>query len=289
MDYGYEMPMAEKNILNTILETKHNEVEYLLSKRSLSDWRQLAEAGPVCRDFHEALAKQPQCALNLIAEVKRASPSAGIIREDFDPPAIARQYEAGGASAISVLTDSEYFSGSLEYLKSVREAVTLPVLRKDFIIDPCQVYESRSVGADAILLIAAGLEPVKLLELLQLANGLGMTCLLEVHNAEELRSVIRAVGDDLSGGGDDTSQNLLGINNRDLTTFKVDIQTTINLAAMAGSDVAIISESGIKTREDVELLRAGGAVGMLVGQTLMESDDIPAAIEKLIGKIGAGR
>ncbi|HHH75692.1 MAG TPA: indole-3-glycerol-phosphate synthase, partial [Phycisphaerae bacterium] len=184
------MLMAEKNILNTILETKQNEVEDLLSRRSLSEWRQLAGSGPVCRDFYKALTKKPQRALNLIAEVKRASPSAGIIREDFDPPAIARQYESGGASAISVLTDSEYFSGSLEYLKSVRESVELPVLRKDFIIDPCQVYESRAAGADAILLIAAALDPDALSGLVQLANSLGMTCLLEVHNSDELHCVI---------------------------------------------------------------------------------------------------
>lgn len=266
-----------QNILDTILETKRREVAALRSRRGTAQWQGAAAAAPRARNFFAAVTRSPRRLVNLIAEVKRASPSAGVIREDFDAVAIARQYEAGGASALSVLTDERYFQGSLDDLAAVREAVSLPVLRKDFLLDAVQVYESRAAGADAVLLIAAALPAGKLLDLMILAAELRMTALVEVHNADELLRVRSMVG------FPHRAYSLLGINNRDLTTFRVDIATTLRLSSMIDDDLPVVSESGIGTRQDVERLRAGGVRGILVGETLMRSDDIPAAIEALIG------
>ena len=224
-----------QNILQTILETKRKEVADLLARRSLDDLRADAAAAPPVRNFFAAISRKPSHLVNLIAEVKKASPSAGIIRPDFDPVAIAKQYDAGGASAISVLTDREYFQGSLDFLRAVRQAVSLPVLRKDFIIDAAQVYEARAAGADAILLIAAALPVGKLADLMILSAELKMTVLLEVHDADELLEVRSMVG------FPHLAYSLLGINNRDLTTFKVDINTTLRLASLAGEGAAIVS------------------------------------------------
>lgn len=263
-----------RNILDAILETKRTEVARLReSEQQLR--RRAAEAAPA-RNFYAALTRRPRRELNLIAEVKKASPSAGVIREDFDPVEIARRYEAGGADAVSVLTDEPYFQGRLDYLAAVREAVRLPVLRKDFIIDPLQVYESRAAGADAILLIAAALPTGHLADLMILAAELGMTTLVEVHGADELLRIRSMVGFPHPRRG------LLGINNRDLTTFEVDIRTTARLAELA-EGAPVISESGIRTRDDVRTLRRAGARGILVGETLMRSGDIPRAIEDLLG------
>jgi indole-3-glycerol phosphate synthase len=266
-----------QNILQTILETKRKEVADLRDRRSLADLRAAAAAAPRVRNFFTAVTGPPRRLVNLIAEVKKASPSAGVIRADFDPAAIARQYEAGGASAISVLTDRQYFQGSLDHLRAVREAVSLPVLRKDFIIDQAQVYEARAAGADAILLIAAALPVGRLADLMILSAELKLTVLLEVHDADELLAVRSMVG------FPHRAYSLLGINNRDLTTFQVDIATTLRLASLAGEGVAIVSESGIRTRQDVERLKAGGVRGVLVGEALMRCGDIPAGIEQLLG------
>jgi indole-3-glycerol phosphate synthase len=266
-----------RNILHTILETKRKEVEALLSGRGLAQLRRAAAGGPPVRNFYAAVTRRGGRGMNLIAEVKRASPSAGVIRQDFDPVDIARQYQAGGASAISVLTDETYFQGRLEYLTAIRNAVSLPVLRKDFIIDAAQVYEARAAGADAILLIAAAVPVGKLLDLMILATELRMTALVEVHSAEEVMRVRSMVGFPHRAYG------LLGINNRDLTTFRVDLATTLRLAGLVDESVGIVSESGIRTRQDVERLAAGGVRGILVGETLMRSADIPAAIEALLG------
>lgn len=265
------------NILQTILETKRKEVAELRNRRSLGDLRAAAAGAPPVRNFFAAMTAKPRRLVNLIAEVKRASPSAGLIRPDFDPVAIARQYEAGGASAISVLTDEQYFQGSLDYLRQVREAVSLPVLRKDFIIDEAQVYEAREAGADAILLIAGALPVGRLADLMILSAELKLTVLLEVHDADELLAVRSMVG------FPHRAYSLLGINNRDLTTFQVDIGTTLRLAPLAGECVAIVSESGIRTRQDIERLQAGGVCGVLVGETLMRCPNIPAGIEELLG------
>jgi len=269
-----------KNILHTILETKRKEVEKLRSARSLAEWAAVAADAPPVRNFFAAMTRPPRRRIHLIAEVKRASPSAGMIREDFDPVAIARAYEAGGADAVSVLTDEQYFQGSLSYLTAVREAISLPVLRKDFMIDAAQVYEARSAGADAVLLIAAALPAGELLDLMILAAELKMTALVEVHGADELLQVRSMVG--FPHG----AYSLLGINNRDLTTFEVDVATTLRLGSLAPKGMGIISESGIRTREDVERLRAGGVCGILVGEHLMRCPDIPAGIEALIGPTG---
>ena len=268
------------NILQMILETKRKEIADLRNRRSMADLRVASAAGPPVRNFFAAVTGPPRRLVNVIAEVKKASPSAGVIRADFDPVAIARQYEAGGASAISVLTDRQYFQGSLEHLRAVREAVALPVLRKDFIIDEAQVYESRAAGADAILLITAALPLGRLADLMILSAELKLTVLLEVHDADELLAVRSMVG------FPHRAYSLLGINNRDLATFKVDIATTLRLASLAGEGVAIISESGIRTRQDVERLKAGGVRGVLVGEALMRCDDIPAGIEQLLGPAG---
>jgi indole-3-glycerol phosphate synthase len=269
-----------RNILHRILETKRKEVDALHRARDLAALRAAAEQAPRARNFFAALTKPPRRLVNLIAEVKRASPSAGVIREDFDPAAIARAYEAGGADAVSVLTDETYFQGSLDHLRAVREAVSLPVLRKDFLIDPSQLYESRAAGADAVLLIAAALPPGELMDLMILAAELRLTALVEVHGADEIMQVRSMVGFPHRG------YSLLGINNRDLTTFEVDVGTTLRLAGLVDEAVPIVSESGIRTRRDVQRLRAAGVRGILVGETFMRSDDVAGEIDALLGPEG---
>ncbi len=266
-----------QNILDRILETKRKEIAQLRASVGLDELKSAAADAPRARNFFAAVSAQPARRVNLIAEVKKASPSAGVICEDFDPPAIARQYEAAGASAISVLTDEQYFQGSLDYLRQVRAAVELPVLRKDFIIDPYQVYEARAAGADAILLIAAALPSGELLDLMILAAELRMTSLVEVHDADELLAVRSMIG------FPHAAYSLLGINNRDLTTFRVDINTTIRLQELACEGATLVSESGIKTARDVEKLSAAGVRAILVGETLMRSGDIQAAVDELLG------
>jgi indole-3-glycerol phosphate synthase len=269
-----------QNILDRILETKRKEVAELHERVGLDAARRRAAEAPAPRNFYQVMTRRPRRALNLIAEIKKASPSAGVIREDFDPVAIARAYAEAGADAISILTDETYFQGSLAFLRDVRAAVDLPLLRKDFIIDPIQIYQARAAGADAVLLIAAALAPGKLLDLMILATELRMTCLLEVHGMDELLAVRSMVGFPLPSYG------LLGINNRDLTTFQVDLNTTLRLVELAGDSVAVISESGIKTREDVDRLAAAGVRGVLVGETLMRRGDLGQAIEDLLGPAG---
>ena len=220
-----------KTILDTILETKHKEVARLRAEVGLESLKAQAAAGPCVRNFFQAVTKTPLRRVNLIAEIKRASPSAGVIREDFDPVAIARRYEQAGADALSVLTDEQYFKGSLDYLRAVRQAVDLPLLRKDFIIDESQVYQARAAGADAILLIAAALQPGPLLDLLILATQLRMTTLIEVHDAEDLMAVRSVVG------FPHMAYSLLGINNRNLATFEVSLETTLRLSGLAGEGV----------------------------------------------------
>ena len=266
-----------KNILDTILETKRKEVAELHASTDLESLKAQASDAPRARNFFSALTREPARAMNLIAEVKRASPSAGIIREDFDPQAIAAEYAAGGASAISVLTDEKYFKGSLDYLRAVREVVDLPILRKDFIIDPYQVYQARAAGADAILLIAAALPVGKLADLMILATELRMTTLVEIHDADELLQVRSMIGFPHAG------YSLLGINNRDLTTFEVDVRTTVRLKGLLNDETPVVSESGIRTAGDVEILAQAGVKAILVGESLMRSDSITRAIEELIG------
>lgn len=209
--------------------------------------------------------------ISIIAEIKKASPSTGVLRENFNPVEIARIYEANGASAISVLTDEKFFHGSLSYLTEVKNTVRLPVLRKDFIVDPYQIYEAREAGADAILLIAALLSKEKLNAFLLLASELGMDCLVEIHSENELKTVLQ------------TNASIIGINNRDLETFKTDLETTLRLRPLIPSGKIIVSESGIKSRKDIEVLLENGVNAVLVGETLMKSNNIPEKLHELLG------
>ncbi len=270
------------NILQKILETKRKEVQALLGRTSLDELKALARGAEPPRNFFSAVTAPPKRLVNLIAEVKKASPSAGVLRPDFDAVQIARQYEQAGAQALSVLTDEEYFQGDLAYIQAVKQAVSLPVLRKDFIIEPCQVHQSRAAGADAILLIAAAVPGGKLLDLMILSTELRMTVLVEVHGADELMQVRSMIG------FPHAAYSLLGINNRNLETFETDLGATIRLTHLLEPATPVVSESGIKTRRDVERLAAAGVRAILVGETFMRSKDIPAAVDLLMGEMPGG-
>lgn len=265
------------NILDKIIDTKRAEVADLKKSTSLEELKEKIGSMPRCRNFYKAVTKPSLRRLNVIAEVKKASPSAGIIRPNFDPVQIAKIYEKCGADAISVLTDEKFFQGKLEYLTKVKQAVTLPVLRKDFIIDQLQVYQARAAGADAILLIAEALKPQEILDFMITAAELTMTVLLEVHSMESLLTVRSMIGFPQTG------YSVLGINNRDLTTMKVDINNTARLAELADGKFKLVSESGIKTRADVKKLKSIGIGAVLIGQTICESPDIEEKFEELFG------
>lgn len=213
--------------------------------------------------------------VNIIAEIKRRSPSKGIIRADFDPEWIAERYAASGAAAISVLTEEDFFEGSLEHLGAVRSGVELPLLRKDFVFDEYQIHEALKAGADAVLLIVAILEDVLLARLIARARELGLDALVEVHSADEMR---RALG---------AGASIIGINNRDLTTFNVDLKTSIELARLAPQDAILVSESGINTGDDIQRLREAGFNAFLVGEHLMRADDPGEALQRLIEEANA--
>ena len=232
---------------------------------------------PKCRNFYKAVTKPNGRGINVIAEVKKASPSAGVICKDFDAVAIALTYERCGADAISVLTDEKYFQGRLEYIEQIKEVVDLPVLRKDFIIDGWQVYESRAAGADAILLIAEALTAGELMDLMIAAAELTLTVLLEVHEADMLLKVRSLIGFPKKG------YSVLGINNRNLTTMEVDLNTTGRLAEMVNDKKELVAESGIKTRADVEKLKAIGVSACLIGQALCEEENIEDKFAELFG------
>jgi indole-3-glycerol phosphate synthase len=268
------------NILNRIVETKRKELAQARLAVPLESIRAQLPGAPPVRNFFAACTRRPRRLVNVIAEIKRASPSAGVMREEFDPPAIARQYARAQVNAISVLTDREYFGGSLDDLRAVRRAVDLPLLRKDFIIDPYQVYESRLAGADAVLLIAEVLDSSALMDLAILAAALKLTCLIEVHGMEQLLRVRSMIG------FPHASYSLLGINNRDLTTFQTDISTTLRLAELALDRRCLVSESGIRTRSDVERLLQVGVNTVLIGETLMRAGDIPGKLDELFGPLG---
>jgi indole-3-glycerol phosphate synthase len=250
------------DILKKILATKKIEIAASKAAVSLSQLQAQAEAQSDPRDFvgsihKKVMANKPA----VIAEIKKASPSKGIIRADFNPAEIARSYEKGGAACLSVLTDVEYFQGSAEYLKQARAACKLPVLRKDFIIDEYQVFEARAMGADCILLIVAALELKQMQALELLANELGMAVLVEVHDADELALAVQL----------DTP--LIGINNRNLRTFEVTLQTTLDLLKLIPDDRFVVTESGIFTPEDVKLMMDNDVQGFLVGEALMRQPD----------------
>jgi indole-3-glycerol phosphate synthase len=267
------------SILEQILQTKRQEVAARQLAVPLDSLKETITTLGRPRNFFNAVSRKPSGKkLNLIAEIKKASPSAGVIREEFDPVELARSYATAGADALSVLTDATYFPWHLDHIHAVRDAVKLPVLRKDFIIDTYQVYESRAAGADAILLIAECLETGQLIDLQILATELNMTCVLEVHDMENLIRVRDAVI-----GFPHRSYSLLGINNRDLRTFKTDLGTTLRMVELVEDRDVLISESGIESREDVSKLASAGVRAVLIGETLLRADDIGDKVRELMG------
>ncbi len=253
-------------ILDEILAHKAGEVAKRCRTRPLADIRAAAEQATPPRGFAEALlARRP----GVIAEIKKASPSKGVIRPDFDPDGIARAYERGGAAGLSVLTDERYFQGHDSYLAEARGATALPALRKDFMVDAWQVFESRALGADCILLIVAALDAGRLREFDTLARELGMDALIEVHDAGEVEAALAL------------EPTLLGINNRDLRTFETTLETTLDLLPLVPPGVAVVTESGIHAPEDVQRMRDAGVEAFLVGEAFMREEDPGAALERL--------
>lgn len=263
-------------MLAEIVNHKHTEVLAAKAKRPEIDLIKQALDTPQPRNFYTALTR-PEDTLRVIAEVKKASPSAGLIRKDFDPVAIAKAYEANGAAAISCLTDKHYFQGSLDYLTQIKAAVQLPVLRKDFIIDPYQVYEARAAGADAILLIAECLTEPMLMDLLILATELKLSILLEVHDLESLVQIKQHLIFPKAG------YTLLGINNRNLKTMTTDLSHTTDLLSEVPDNSVLVSESGIRTNDDIQHLAEHGVHRVLVGEHLMKQPDPGAALRELMG------
>ncbi|WP_278583446.1 indole-3-glycerol phosphate synthase TrpC [Eikenella corrodens] len=259
------------DILTRILTTKQQEVAAAQAALPLAELRARAADMPPPRGFVQAMrAQHSQGRAALIAEIKKASPSKGLIRPDFHPEQLARAYEAAGAACLSVLTDELYFQGSAGYLKTARAAVSLPVLRKDFMVSAYQIHQSRAMGADAVLLIAAALSPTQLEEFEGIAHELGMAVLLELHHADELEKC-RSL-----------TTPLRGVNNRNLRTFEVSLQQTLDLLPeITGEGRIVITESGIRSREDVQFMRSHGVHSFLIGETFMRADDVGAEVKKL--------
>jgi indole-3-glycerol phosphate synthase len=257
-------------VLDRIVATKQDEIDRARVETPEALLRERLAEAPPPRDFLGPLARQGP--IRLIAEVKKASPSKGVIREDFDPVEIARTYEEHGATCISVITDAPHFQGSLDSLREIRACVVLPVLRKDFVIDPYQVLQARVAGADAVLLIAECLDDAALRGLYDAIAELGMTPLVELYEPETLPGVVGA------------GARLVGINNRNLRTFEVDLGHTLRLCREIPADRVVVGESGIRTRADADQLEAAGVQAMLVGETLMASPDVGAAVDELLGR-----
>ncbi len=260
------------DVLQRIVERTRADLEVRRRQTSIEHLRQrIAERAP-CRDFEAALrAARP---IGLIAEIKRASPSAGLIREDFDPVQIARTYVAHGANCLSVLTDEPFFQGSLQILERVRAAVDVPLLRKDFIVDEFQLLEARAAGADCVLLIAEILNDDELSRLYHSARDLGMQTLIEIYEAANAPRVLALT----------PQPTLVGVNNRNLRTFQTDLEHCLRLRTQIPREVLLVGESGIHTREDVERLAAAGVGAMLVGESLMRSPDIGIKVDELLGR-----
>jgi indole-3-glycerol phosphate synthase len=260
------------DILKKIVEVKRQEIAAALQRKSLALMRADAESRVLTRDFVGALREKigaRQAAV--IAEIKRASPSKGVLREDFIPADIAQSYAEHGAACLSVLTDRQFFQGEPDFLKQARASCPLPVLRKDFMIEPYQIYESRAMGADCILLIAACLEDAKMAELEAIARSLDMAVLVEVHDATELGRALRL------------KTRLLGINNRNLHTFEVSLQTTLDMLKAVPPDRLLVTESGILGRADVMRMREAGVNAFLVGEAFMRASDPGVALGELFG------
>lgn len=264
--------MKEKtpSILETIVSNKFKELHQDQRRLPFVELKAKLKDPPPTRDFRTALATPNR--INLIAEVKKKSPSKGVLREDFDPVAIAKTYAKAGASAVSVLTDAHFFDGRLAYLTEIRRTVNLPLLRKDFTVDAYQIYQARLAGADAILLIVGILTLAQLREFIQIAQSLNLASLVEVHTEEELEHALRA------------DAEIIGVNNRNLETFQTDIATTFRLIKSIPADKLVVSESGIYTREDVESLHQAGVDAILVGESLMRSPDIERKTAELLGE-----
>ncbi|MCF6289116.1 MAG: indole-3-glycerol phosphate synthase TrpC [Proteobacteria bacterium] len=259
------------DILNKIINTKLTEIAAGCAKQSLSNLKQCIKNLPKCRDFYQAI--QTKLALNevaIIAEVKKASPSKGLIAENFDAEFAAISYQQAGAACLSVLTDELYFQGHIQHLQLARAAVNIPVLRKDFIIDEWQVYQSRNLGADCILLIVAALADPKLYELTVLAQKLGLEVLVEVHNQQELTRALN------------TPTRLIGINNRNLKTFVTSLDTSVALAKLIPADKIVISESGIHSADDIKMLQTHGINTFLIGEACMRKDNPGAQLCRLL-------
>lgn len=265
--------MSAQDFLSRIVEARRQSVARDAEARPLAVVRESAHAARRDAESHALREKVSRAdSINIIAEIKRASPSKGELRGEVDPAALARAYERGGAAAISVLTEEEFFRGSLEDLRKVRAAVSLPVLRKDFIIDEWQVYEAADAGAGALLLIVAALDDATLARLLRLTEDeLGMDALVEVHGADELRRA------------QSCGAKIVGVNNRNLRTFDVTLETSVELARIAEPGALLVSESGLRTRVDLERLAALGFHGFLIGETLMRSDDPETLLRELTG------
>ena len=250
------------DILQKIIARKREEVAARSAQVPLDDIQRRAAAADAPRGFVAALERRIAAGHSgVIAEVKKASPSKGVLRECFDPPAIARSYERGGAACLSVLTDIDFFQGADEYLQQARAACALPVLRKDFMIDPYQVYEARAIGADCVLLIVAVLDDARMAALADLAAQLGMDVLVEVHDAAELERALRL------------PCRMVGINNRDLRTFETKLDTTLSLMERIPAERLVVTESGIHSQADVALMRAHGVHAFLVGEAFMKAED----------------
>ena len=262
-------------ILDRIVETKRKEIERAKTVRPSADIQAAAQQAMPPRDFFAAVA-DPAQGVHLIAEIKKQSPSAGQIVHDFDPVAIARTYHAHGAATLSVLTDEVYFGGRIEFIQQVKEAVPLPVLRKDFVLDAYQIYEARAYGADAVLLIAEVLSVDEMADLLPVAKSLEMAVLVEVHGEENLVSVLKRLGIPNENG------YLLGINNRDLTAQRTDLATMSRLATKLPPGTRFVAESGIATHDDLLAAQHAGACAVLVGESLLRAQDIGDAVDELL-------
>jgi indole-3-glycerol phosphate synthase len=263
------------DILEKIIADKRQEVARRKEQAGLEELLERVGRMGRCRNFCKEITKRNRRGINVIAEVKKASPSAGLIREDFDPAGVARTYEQCGADAVSVLTDEKYFQGSLDDLRAVKEAVSLPVLRKDFIVDRWQIYEARAAGADAILLIGDALKPGELMDMMITATELTLSVLLEVHAADTLLKIRSLIGFPKKG------YSVLGINNRNLATMEVDINTTGRLIGLLEEKKPFVTESGIKSRDDVKKVISMGASAVLIGESLCGADDIEAKFGEL--------
>ena len=262
------------DILNQIIAVKREEVAALLQQKPLSAMRLDAESRVYTRDFVGAMRSKISAGFPaVIAEIKKASPSKGVLREEFEPADIAQSYAEHGAACLSVLTDKQFFQGSIDFLKQARASVGLPVLRKDFMIDAWQIYESRVMGADCILLIASCLDDAQMKDMEQLAHSLDMAVLVEVHDEAELERALKL------------KTPLIGINNRNLSTFEVSLETTLTLQAKVPAERILVTESGITTKADVERMRAAGVQSFLVGEAFMRAEDPGYALTGLFGQM----